>query len=95
MSRSKNNGRYKIRPKKKPASRREGRLLTLRNTYGGTERILKRSRKLWNRLINKERRSLDKEAIEDSLELEGLNEEIDAFFCKKCSEHMDHCDCYK
>lgn len=68
MSRSKNNGKRKKIPNIKPESSRENWLLVLKRSFGSTEKILRRNRKLWNRLINKERRSLDKEAIEESLE---------------------------
>lgn len=38
-----------------------------RHTYGHTEKILRRCRKIWTRLLNKRRRNLDKSVIEDSL----------------------------
>ncbi len=34
-----------------------------RHTYGHTEKILRRNRKLWTRLAAKRRRRLDKEAV--------------------------------
>ncbi len=68
MSRSKNNGknRYK-RTKVKADSPREQVLLSLKRTFGSTEKILRRNGKLWNRLINKERRSTGKKEIKDGL----------------------------
>jgi hypothetical protein len=35
-----------------------------RHTYGHTEKILRRNRKLWTRLAAKRRRRLDKQAVE-------------------------------
>ena len=37
-----------------------------RHTYGHTEKILRRNRKTWTRLLNKRRRALDKAKIEES-----------------------------
>lgn len=34
-----------------------------RHTYGHTEKILRRNRKLWTRLAAKRRRQVDKEAV--------------------------------
>ena len=37
-----------------------------RHTYGHTEKILRRNRKTWTRLLNKRRRALDKKKIEEN-----------------------------
>jgi hypothetical protein len=37
-----------------------------RHTWGSTEKILRRGRKLWSRLFAKRRRQLDKDAIKIS-----------------------------
>jgi len=38
-----------------------------RHTYGSTEKILRRNRKLWTRLANKRRRRIDKNKIEEGI----------------------------
>jgi phosphotransacetylase len=40
-----------------------------RNTYGSTEKILRRNRKIWTRLVNKIRRRIDKNQIEEGLDV--------------------------
>lgn len=41
-----------------------------RHSWGQTEKILRRNRKLWTRLLNKCRRRVDKEKIEESKDSE-------------------------
>ena len=36
------------------------------HTFGSTEKILRRNRKIWDRLANKRRRGLDKKVVEDA-----------------------------
>ena len=36
-----------------------------RHTFGSTEKILRRNRKIWTRLVNKIRRRIDKKKIEE------------------------------
>lgn len=43
----------------------ENKAIKKRHTYGRTEKILRRNRKLWARLLNKIRRRADKKAIND------------------------------
>lgn len=38
-----------------------------RHIYGHTEKILRRNRKIWTRLVNKRRRRLDREEIESGI----------------------------
>lgn len=40
----------------------------MRHTYGSTEKILRRNRKVWTRLGNKRRRAADKGSIEEGSE---------------------------
>jgi hypothetical protein len=40
------------------------------HTFGTTEKVLRRNRKIWDRLANKRRREIDKKAVEDSDEID-------------------------
>ncbi len=50
-------------PDLRPRSSRQSGFIRQRRTYGHTEKILRRNRKLWARLFSKEGRRLDKLAI--------------------------------
>jgi len=54
-------------PKSKARSKRQSWLRYARRSYGHTEKILRRNRKLWARKHSKEGRQLDKDAIKKSL----------------------------
>jgi len=55
------------RPDHKPRSTRQTRILVDRRTYGSTEKILRRNRRLWSRLFSKEGRRLDKLAVTEEM----------------------------
>jgi hypothetical protein len=55
--------RQRLPVKHRPETPQEGEIITKRHTYGSTEKILRRCRKIWTRLLNKLRRRHDKEAI--------------------------------
>jgi hypothetical protein len=62
MSRSKNEKRSRM-PHVREDSVSMMDAIYKRHTWGSTEKILRRGRKLWSRLFAKRRRQLDKDAI--------------------------------
>lgn len=70
MSRTTKEGKRRWRNFKSPPGREGGlhEALMKRHTYGRTEKILRRNRKLWTRLLGKRRRRLDGLAIKTSQE---------------------------
>jgi hypothetical protein len=54
------------RPEVRPPTPQIGESMTSRHSYGRTEKILRRCRKIWTRLTNKRRRDLDKKIIGES-----------------------------
>jgi hypothetical protein len=55
------------RPALRPRSDRQNWLLSDRRSYGSTEKILRRNRKLWTRMFSKEGRKLDRQVIADQV----------------------------
>jgi len=47
----------------KPHNRTEQDAISSRHTFGRTEKILRRCRKIWTRLLNKRRRQADKDTV--------------------------------
>jgi hypothetical protein len=56
------------RPSLQPRDPRQSNVISDRRSYGSTEKILRRNRKLWTRLFAKVGRRLDKEATQESVE---------------------------
>lgn len=51
--------------KGKPETNDMGFTKSKRHHFGSTEKILRRNRKIWTRLLNKQRRALDKKAAKE------------------------------
>ena len=51
--------------KGKPETKDMGFTKNKRHHFGSTEKILRRNRKIWTRLLNKQRRALDKKATKE------------------------------
>ena len=66
MSDTKNEGKRRRFPKSKGESPAIRSAMENRHGWGHTEKILRRNRKLWTRLVNRRRRALDKAAIVES-----------------------------
>lgn len=58
-------------PKLKPQSPEQNGPLMQRHTFGHTEKILRRNRKLWSRLYAKIGRRIDARAVSEGLEERG------------------------
>ena len=70
MSRTKKEGKRGWRKIKAPFEHeRIDWAISARHSYGSTEKILRRNRKIWTRLANKIRRRLGKEIIEKEIEI--------------------------
>ena len=59
------------RPKKRPRSPELNGPLAQRHSFGSTEKILRRNRKLWSRLYAKIGRRIDARAVNEGLEERG------------------------
>lgn len=74
VSKTHKEGKRSGRNIKSPPSYKEGGKLTWtlfgRHGYGRTEKILRRNRKTWTRLLNKRRRRLDRDSIDASAKME-------------------------
>jgi hypothetical protein len=57
--------------RKRPRSKRQSWRVASRHSYGRSEKILRRNRKLWVRLHAKEGRQLDKLAIKEEFSASG------------------------
>jgi hypothetical protein len=66
MSDTKKEGKRFRNPKLKGESPAVKSAVLDRHSWGSTEKILRRNRKLWTRLVNRRRRALGKEAIVES-----------------------------
>lgn len=55
-----------------------------RHRYGSTEKILRRNRKLWVHLVNKRRRRVDQEIVQESDDREPLLTQLDDDFHENC-----------
>ena len=51
----------------KPEDKKEGNAIAGRHMHGGTEKILRRCRKIWTRLLNKIRRRTDKAIVQEGV----------------------------
>jgi hypothetical protein len=60
--------RFPHRARKKPFNKLASSLQYRRMAWGSTERILRRNRKLWARLLSKARRAFDSEIIKEESE---------------------------
>lgn len=67
MSDTKKTGKRSRMPARKPESPEVGEVVMARHIYGRTEKILRRCRKIWTRLSNKIRRSLDSRAVAEGM----------------------------
>lgn len=70
MSQTKKEGKRTRIPELRGESPEVQAAVLARHTFGSTEKILRRNRKTWTRLVNKRRRAIGKEAVEASAELE-------------------------
>jgi hypothetical protein len=63
-------GKRRWRTFKSPPSNEDAKLsetVSSRHSYGRTEKILRRNRKIWTRLLNKRRRVVDKAKVDEAL----------------------------